>query len=70
MPERLPSELWSVSVCSKAEVKVGWQGHRRESRESMAHRKAAHREVYLEEREGCCQDTCLVFSRMSDLCWI
>lgn len=55
MPERLQLELWSVPVCSKAEIidKVGWQSHRRESTESMAHRKTAHREVFLEERKSC-----------------
>jgi len=54
MPERLRPELWSVPVCSKAEIidKVGWQSRRRESRESTAPWKAAHKEVLQEEREG------------------
>lgn len=62
-------ELWSVPACSRAQIidKVDWECHRKESAESMACRKAAHREVILEKRGGCCRDKHLLFSTMSDL---
>lgn len=61
-----------MPVCSRAEIidNVDWECQRKESTESMVCRKAAHREVLLEKRGGCCQDKHLLFSTMSDLCHV